>query len=93
MFFYSATPVKPDHAINLARINPTRAYLRHYDNLLFLTFVVNKSDKATERRQALLELPICERKLTYWKRQPTFNHDEAQREIVKKRKEWNLSPA
>ena len=66
MICYSDTELKgPGGAI---RVDPTKAYLRHYENYLYLQFLSRKSPDPRERGQALRELTICERKLKYHER-------------------------
>lgn len=50
------------------RVDPTKAYLRHYENYLYLQFLSRKSPDPQERGQALRELTICERKMKYHER-------------------------
>lgn len=58
------------------RLNPTRQYLKHYDNLMYLTFIRDNTDDRVERYQAGKEVVLCERKLKYWRSRPGY--DEAQ---------------
>ncbi len=41
MFFYSDTKASGQSTINVWQMNGTAAYLRHYNNYLFLAFVVS----------------------------------------------------
>ena len=68
------------------RVDPTRAYLRHYENYLYLQFLSRKSPDPRERGQALRELTICERKMEYHKR----NADKAEMlaGIQKAKRKW-----
>lgn len=66
MLIYSDT--EPRGSGGPSRVDPTRAYLRHYDNYLFLQFVSRNSKDPQERGQALRELTICERKMKYHER-------------------------
>lgn len=67
MICYSDTELKsPGGAIH---VDPTKAYLRHYDNYLYLQFLSRKSPNPRERGQALRELTICERKLKFHERE------------------------
>jgi hypothetical protein len=66
MILYSDTEAKAfSGAVNA---DPTKAYLKHYDNYLFLQFISKNSPDPKERGQALRELTICERKMKYWAR-------------------------
>lgn len=69
-------------------VDPTRLYLNHYSNYLYLTFLASKSTDRMERLQALKEIVICERKLEFWKRKPKFNMEKALLEIVELKKQW-----
>jgi len=74
---------------NPAKCNATKVYMTHFSNSLYLTFMLKEGNRI-ERHQASKELLICERKMTYWKRQ--FNFDEAQVEklMVKEKKKWQM---
>lgn len=58
------------------RCNATKCYLDHYKNFLVLDFIA-KNGTLHEKAQARREIEVCERKMTYWKRQPHFNADLA----------------
>lgn len=91
-FFYSDTRDPDAPKINVWKMNGTKAYLRHYDQYLFLHFVAGNSRASeAERRQARHELTICEKKLEFWKRHPNYDHDEALRGIANLKKNWRAS--
>lgn len=69
------------------RVDPTRAYLRHYENYMFLSFIAQKSDDPQERGQARRELDICERKMKFHER--TYNKQEALRGIQEIKRKWS----
>jgi hypothetical protein len=58
----------PFNPATVGRIDPTSAYLRHYSNMLYLSFIAAKSQDWAEKRQAEKEIKICQRKLDYWYR-------------------------
>ena len=66
MLIYSDT--EPRGSGGPSRVDPTRAYLRHYENYLYLQFLSRKSPDPQERGQALRELTIAERKLKFHER-------------------------
>lgn len=68
------------------RVDPTKAYLRHYANLLYLKFLSRSSPDPRERGQALREMTICNRKLDYHYR--TADRAELLRGIQKLKREW-----
>lgn len=55
--------------------NAVKAFLNHYDNYLYLSFLAAHSKDGRERAQARKELGLCERKMEWWKRHP--NYDQA----------------
>ncbi|QIG75712.1 hypothetical protein EVC20_141 [Rhizobium phage RHph_Y2_17_1] len=57
--------------ISINKMDGTKAYLRHYENKLTLTFFAERGSRV-ERWQAEKELVICERKLKFWEKHPTF---------------------
>ena len=56
--------------------------------MLTLTFFSNNGTIA-EKKQAALEMVICERKMKFWERQPHFITDEAIRKKAQMNKNWN----
>lgn len=70
------------------RIDPQRAYLKHYENYLFLSFVHQNSTDRIEVWQAGKELKICERKLEFWKRKPGWDATTVGRECEKLKAPW-----
>jgi hypothetical protein len=89
MFFYSETSAPSDHKVDVWKMNGTKAYLRHYDNYLFLQFVTNNPRASQiEKRQARTEMTICEKKLAFWQRHPNYDHDEALKGVDLLNKQW-----
>ena len=43
-----------------------------------------------ERHRASKELDICERKINYWKKMPTFNEDTYMRDLDVYKKNYNM---
>ena len=80
--------VKSDQRVNMQTINATKCYVTHYSNLLYLTFISNNSKDNAEKRQALKELTICERKLKFWKFHHNYNQVDALREVTKLKDQW-----
>lgn len=92
-FFYSdTTQPGPRPQINVWEMNGTRNYLKHYDNYLFLQFVsTNPRSTDAEKRQARLELTICEKKLEFWRRHPNYDQDEALKGIQDLKRNWSAA--
>jgi hypothetical protein len=88
-YFYKDTEEPGRPKFNLSAMDGTKAYLRHFDNYLFLQFVsTNERASELEKRQARHELTICERKLEYWKRHPRYEHEAALRGVSELKKNW-----
>lgn len=62
----------------------------HYDNSLYLTFLVKNETDRNARAQATAELTIAERKMTFWKRHPNWNSTEATAIAIESKKKWNM---
>ena len=77
-----------DVKVDVWRMDGTKAYLRHYSNFLVLDFIEKASKDNRERAQARSELEICKRKLSFWKRHPRYEHDEALKGVAKLKAEW-----
>ncbi|RWB95607.1 MAG: hypothetical protein EOQ56_28070 [Mesorhizobium sp.] len=91
-YFYTNTRDPDAPQLNVWKMNGTKAYLRHYDNYLFLDFV-SKNPRASDRekRQARLELTICEQKLSYWRKHPNYDEAEAQRGVQGLKHNWSAA--
>lgn len=87
MFFYSDTASGSATPINIWKMNGSAAYLRHFDNYLFLNFMAKNGTRA-ERYEAEKEIVICRRKLAFWKRHPNYEEHVVKPEVEKKIKEW-----
>lgn len=60
MYFYSDTKKSENTDINMWKMNGTKAYPRHYDNLRFLKFFTNNPrSSAVDRRQAEAEIIVA----------------------------------
>ncbi len=76
--FYSGEKEPFTGSIDTAKLDGTAGYLRHYDNLLALTFMANHSmTSVVEKAQARKELVICERKLKWWANLPRYDQKAA----------------
>ncbi len=67
----------------------TKAYLRHFDNLLFLSFV-GENGTFKERQDVAREIQVCHRKLSYWEKHPNFIGVDARRGVEKLLKNWQV---
>lgn len=87
MLCYSENVGPSEGAFDPSRCNAVRCYMGHFDNSLYLTFMMlNGSMK--EKHQASIEMPICERKMKYWENQPHFEKSEADRQRSVSRGKW-----
>ncbi|OCP21969.1 hypothetical protein [Ensifer sp. LC54] len=73
--------------ISIDRMDGTKAYLRHFENKLFLMFIATHGTR-TEKWQAEKELTICERKLSFWEKHPRFVGDLARKGMEELKKNW-----
>lgn len=85
---YSENTDRDGIKIDLDRINAVKMYLKHYYNLMYLSFIAEKSDSFSERVQANNEIAICRRKLAYWERHKNYILEEALRGVERIKKEW-----
>ena len=75
MFCYSEGRQEPPAFFTpYSKQDATKAYLRHYDNLLYLQFILyNPKSTPKDRKQANSELLICDRKLNWWLKHCNIN--------------------
>lgn len=65
-----------------------KKYLEHYGNYLILDAISKAPKNPAEKRQALKEMTMCEKKLTYWTRHPNYDRREAEAGISSLKKQW-----
>lgn len=87
MLVYEQNPERRDGAFDPMRCNAVKCYMRHFNNSLYLTFML-ANGTTTEKHDASKELEICERKMKYWERQPHFDEHEADLKRVAAKKRW-----
>jgi hypothetical protein len=73
LYFYSETAPHTTSDINVWKIDGSKVYLRHFDNLLVLEFSA-KSGSRAERASIETEILICKRDLSFWERHPKQPH-------------------
>lgn len=86
-FVYELNPPRSTTPINTDRMDPNAAYLRHYDNLLFLDFMAENGSRE-ERWQAEREMEICRRKMNFWKHHRNFDAQMVLKEREKRNQQW-----
>ena len=69
--------------------NANKGYLRHFENSLFLQFMLLNGNM-NERRQASKEMTICERKMRWMEKHRNFDWDVVLPEVAKLKKTWKL---
>lgn len=75
--------------VNVWEMDGTKAYLSHFDNLLYLEFLSEKGTFA-EKMQAEKEIKEkCNPKLAWWKRHPNYVEEDARKGIIALKKKWN----
>lgn len=84
---YSSTSVRLGGHIDLSKLDGTKGYLRHYQNLLVLTFF-HQHGTRLERQQAAEEMIVCERKLKWWSNLPSYDHAAALKGVETLKREW-----
>lgn len=92
MYFYSDSAPKTATNVDIWRMNGSQAYLRHFDNFLFLDFIA-KNGTREERVSAEKEILICKKKLSFWERHPNFDPNLVSREKEIRIKQWRQDKA
>lgn len=91
MFIYSDHSEPFQGNVDFTRMNSTRQYLKHFDNLLTLEFISKNTTDRNERVQCEKEMAIARRKLRFWERMPNFCKDEMLRGIMELKQKWTKS--
>jgi hypothetical protein len=86
---YDESSLKTFSNIRISDIDGTKAYLKHFENQLYLSFMA-KHGSRDERWQAERELVICERKMRYWEKHPRFIGEDARRGMEALKKNWRI---
>jgi len=89
-FFYDDTRIaigRGDSGFNPARYNAVNCYMTHFENSLFLNFMM-ENGTPLEKNQAAKELTIAERKMKYWRMQPHFDQTIALKECQRAKRKW-----
>lgn len=74
---------------DISKLDPVAMYLKHYDNYLFLSFILNKSKDVLEKKRASKELGMCEKKMEYWKHKVGFEKARMVSGVEERKKIWN----
>lgn len=85
--FYSETSVRTGNPVDVWKMDGTKAYLGHYANLLMLNFFAKQGTR-TERADAEKEIAICDRKLSFWRRHPNYDHELALKGVEALKRDW-----
>lgn len=85
---YDEQPRTFSGGLKIDQMNPHKPYLTHYSNLLHLQFILNNSTDRVEKHQAAKEVIICERKLAFWARHPSWNPTLIANETAKLKQQW-----
>jgi hypothetical protein len=74
--------------IDISKVNPNNAAKKHIANWYYLKFILSKGT-TIEKIQASKELVICERKIQFWYKQPTFSIEQAIRDTKTIQAQWS----
>ena len=69
------------------RPNPSKAYLRHLGNLLYLEFIERETGDNAERAQARTEIEVARKKMEHFAR--LFNVVDVAPQVAKLRADWS----
>lgn len=87
--FYSDAKEPFTGSIDPDKLDAVAGYLRHYSNLLALTFMASHAGTTViEKAQARKELTICERKLKWWERLPRYDQKAALLGVEALKRDW-----
>jgi len=87
-FIYADREPQSAFQIPYHKQNAVASYLRHYDNYLYLQFILMQSDKMMEKVQASKELGICERKMKHWEHHANYDQAVALAGIEELKRKW-----
>jgi hypothetical protein len=88
---YSDTdPRETFRGIDMSKINPNNLYKKHLTNWFYLKFLLAKGT-TWEKLQATKELLICERKMAFWYKHPSFSVAQAGNDVSALKKQWTTN--
>lgn len=86
---YEDNPVKGGNPVPYWKIQATRSWLKHYENMLMLEFFATHETDWALKRRAEHELSICKSKMSYMEKHGNFNQAEATKGAEVLKKKWN----
>lgn len=89
-FFYPDNEKRSNTPFNPHRYNPNNMICKHLENYFFLKFIIQKSPDMIERHRASKELDVCERKIAYWQKMPTYCEDTYQHHVNIYKNNWDM---
>lgn len=87
MLCYEENTKRMEKSFDPLRCDAVGSWGKHFFNSLYLTFML-QNGTMSERHQASKELPICERKMKYWERQPHFDRQQSATLAIKMKRDW-----
>lgn len=89
MFIYSDHSEPFTGNVDFTKMNASKKYLAHYDNLLTLEFILANSKDRNERCQVEKEMAIARRKMKFWERMPNYSQVDVTRGCAELKKKWS----
>ena len=80
--FYNPTPEQTYFAkpIDYKNLNPNKPWGTHTYNLFVLKHIETTTTDVREKIQAAKEIDVCQKKIVWWERHPSFNEKRALQE-------------
>jgi len=88
---YNENEVRTGGGPDFASLCPNKQYKRHLENWFFLRLTL-RNGNMIDRHQASKEMAICDRKLEYWQRKPTFDQKQGDADMKELRNKWQDHP-
>jgi len=86
---YNENEIRTGAMPDFSKLDSNRQFRRHLENWFFLKLTL-RNGNMIDRHQASKEMVICDRKLEFWEKKPSFDQKQAEIDIAELRDLWEL---
>lgn len=87
---YSDQKDEPPKNVPYEKWNAVKGYLKHFENSLYLSFLLANSHNRAEKAQASKELTHAEKCMERWKSHPNYDQARVNEGCQKLKSDWKM---
>jgi hypothetical protein len=87
-FIYNSINEKKGKILPYHKQPASDYYITHYRNYLILKFIWETEEDFNQKRSAMEEMSIAERKMDHWKKHDNWDFQEVSQKVAKLNREW-----